>query len=140
MQESGLSMEEFKELVRRVMQTLPPELNRYLDNLVVDVDTEPSRELLLRSGFTEEDIDEGDTLLGLFEPLDMPGGDLDFTDHPHKLWIFKYPHEEEFPDPKQLRIEIRKTVIHELAHHFGYTDRDLEAFDNDPNPFGDEVI
>jgi predicted Zn-dependent protease with MMP-like domain len=26
-------------------------------------------------------------------------------------------------------------VIHELAHHFGFTDRDLEAFDDDPDPF-----
>jgi hypothetical protein len=29
------------------------------------------------------------------------------------------------------------TVIHELAHHFGLTDRDLERFDDDPDPFGD---
>jgi predicted Zn-dependent protease with MMP-like domain len=30
---------------------------------------------------------------------------------------------------------VRKTVIHELAHHFGYTDADLEKFDDNPNPF-----
>ena len=55
----------------------------------------------------------------------------------HRLVIFKRPLEEEFPDPRQLQIEIRKTVIHELAHHFGYTDRDLEKFDDNPDPFGD---
>ncbi len=36
-------------------------------------------------------------------------------------------------------IEIRKTVIHELAHHFGYTDRDLVEFDDNPNPFENET-
>jgi len=36
--------------------------------------------------------------------------------------------------------KIRKTVIHELAHHFGYTDRDLEPFDDNPDPFGDGWI
>ena len=46
----------------------------------------------------------------------------------HRLVIFKRPLEEEFPDPRELRDEIRKTVIHELAHHFGYTDRDLERW------------
>ncbi|MCS7271475.1 MAG: metallopeptidase family protein [Gemmataceae bacterium] len=30
---------------------------------------------------------------------------------------------------------MRKTVFHEIAHLFGWTDRDLEQFDNDPNPF-----
>jgi hypothetical protein len=45
----------------------------------------------------------------------------------HRLVIFKNPLEEEFPERKQLRIEIRNTVIHELAHHFGWTDRDLGA-------------
>ena len=43
-------------------------------------------------------------------------------------------------DRRQLMIEIRKTVIHELAHHFGYTDRDLERFDDNPDPFGDDIV
>jgi predicted Zn-dependent protease with MMP-like domain len=81
-------------------------------------------------------------LLGLFKPLDLPsmfGGDaVDLHDLQHRLWIFKTPHEEEYPDPKRLRTEIRKTVIHELAHHFGWSDRDLEKFDDNPDPFGDE--
>ena len=67
----------------------------------------------------------------------MYAGDvIDTSSMLHRLVIFKRPLEEEFPDPKQLQIEIRKTVIHELAHHFGYTDRDLEKFDDNPDPFG----
>ena len=62
----------------------------------------------------------------------------DFLDQPHRVLIFKNPLEDEFPDPKALEIEIRKTVVHELAHHFGWTDRDLERFDNTADPFGDE--
>jgi hypothetical protein len=58
---------------------------------------------------------------------------------PYRIVIYKGPLERDFPDPEQLRIEIRKTVIHELAHHFGWTDRDLERFDNTPDPFGDHV-
>ena len=46
----------------------------------------------------------------------------------HRLVIFKRPLEEEFSDRDELIKEIRKTVIHELAHHFGYTDRDLERW------------
>jgi predicted Zn-dependent protease with MMP-like domain len=132
---AGMSMKEFKHLVRSVMDALPAEFRPFLDNVVVEVEEWPDNDLLLRAGFTDEEIDEGETLLGLFDPFEMPDSGVDFTDHPHKLWIFKGPHEEEFPDPKRLRTEIRKTVIHELAHHFGLTDRDLERFDDNPDPF-----
>lgn len=132
-----MSMSEFKRLVQDVMATLPDEIRPFLDNVVVDVDDWPDDRLLLKAGFTEEEIAAGDTLFGLFDPFEMPTDGIDFTDHPHRLWIFKGPHEEEFPDPRRLRTEIKKTVIHELAHHFGWTDRDLQRFDDHPDPFGE---
>lgn len=124
------------------METLPKEFEPFLDNVVVEVADEPDYELLLRAGLTEEEIEEGESLLGLFDPLELPSpwaaDSVDYHDMMHRLWIFKRPLEEEYPDPKRLRIEVRKTVIHELAHHFGYTDRDLERFDDNPDPFGDD--
>ena len=65
--------------------------------------------------------------------------DGDFVQQPHQILIFKRPLEEDFPDPKTLRMEIRRTVIHELAHHFGWSERDLDAFEakDDPWPGAD---
>ena len=137
MDDPAISMKEFRHLVRQVMETLPAEIRPFLDNVVVEVADWPDDDLLLRAGLSEEEIKEGDSLLGLFEPFEMPTDGVDFLDHPHKLWIFKGPHEEEYPDPTRLRTEIRKTVIHELAHHFGWTDRDLEKFDDNPDPFAE---
>ncbi len=137
-----MTRREFKTLVARVMETLPEEFQPFLDNVVVEVADEPDRELMLRAGLTDEEIDDGESLFGLFDPLELPSAwasdAVDTHDMMHRLWIFKLPHEEEFSDPKRLRTEVRKTVIHELAHHFGYTDRDLERFDDAPDPFGDE--
>jgi predicted Zn-dependent protease with MMP-like domain len=137
-----MSLRKFGRLVARVMETLPEEFKPYLDNVVVDVEEEPDEATLRRAGFTDEEIEAGETLFGLFDPLELPaaysGDAVDTSAMLHRLVIFKRPLEEEFPDPRQLRIEIRKTVVHELAHHFGYTDRDLERFDDDPDPFGDE--
>jgi predicted Zn-dependent protease with MMP-like domain len=134
---------EFKQLVANVMETLPKEFEPFLHNVVVEVADEPDDELLRRAGFTEEEVEDGESLLGLFDPMELPSAwasdAIDTHDMLHRLWIFKIPHEEEFPDPKRLRTEIRKTVIHELAHHFGYTDRDLERFDDNPDPFGDRL-
>jgi predicted Zn-dependent protease with MMP-like domain len=138
MDKPSISMTEFKRLVGEVMETLPPEIRQYTGNVVVEVAEWPDDDLLRRADFTEEEIEAGDSLFGLFEPFEMPSDGVDSTDDPHKLWIFKGPHEEEFVDPRRLRTEIRKTVVHELAHHFGWTDRDLERFDENPDPFGEK--
>ena len=134
-----MSLRRFGQIVRRVMDTLPEEIQQYLDNVVVDVQEEPDEETLRGMGFTEEEIAAGESLYGLFAPLPllMPD-DVDTIDQPHRILIFKKPLEEDFPEPRQLQTEIRKTVIHELAHHFGWTDRDLERFDNTEDPFGEE--
>jgi predicted Zn-dependent protease with MMP-like domain len=133
----------FGTIVARVMKTLPREFLPYLDNVVVDVEEEPDEETLRKAGFTDDEIAEGETLFGLFDPLELrtgwAGDAIDTQDMLHRLIIFKRPLEEEFRDRRSLLIEIRKTVIHELAHHFGFTDRDLERFDDNPDPFGGEA-
>ena len=134
-----MSLKKFGRIVTEVMRTLPPQIAEHLDNVVVDVQEEPSEKTLREMGYTEEEIAEGESLYGLFVPMSVgQPDDVDFLDNPHRILIFKRPLEEDFPDPRQLRIEIRKTVIHELAHHFGWTDRDLEKFDDTADPFGDE--
>ena len=133
-----MSLRKFGRLVARVMEPLPEELKPHLDNVVVDVEEEPDEETLRQLGFTEEEMEAGESLYGLFVPMDVRMPDeVDLLDRPHRILIYKRPLEEDFPDRRQLMIEIRKTVIHELAHHFGYTDRDLERFDDNPDPFGD---
>jgi predicted Zn-dependent protease with MMP-like domain len=136
-----MSLRKFVRLVRRIVETLPEEIAQYLDNVVVDVEEEPDEETLREMDFTEEEIEAGESLYGLFVPFPLPAPDnVDFLDQPHRIIIYKRPLEEDFPDPRQLRIEVRKTVIHELAHHFGFDERDLERFDDNPDPFGDDVL
>jgi predicted Zn-dependent protease with MMP-like domain len=136
-----MSLRKFGQLVQRVMETLPEAIRQHLDNVVVDVEEEPDEELLRDMGYSDEEIDTGESLYGLFVPMPLrPPDEFDFLDYPHRILIFKRPLEEDFPDPKEMRIEVRKTVVHELAHHFGWTDRDLEKFDDNPDPFGDDAV
>ena len=125
-----MSMRRFGQVVVEVLQTLPEEFKPYLDNVVVDVEEEPDEATLRALDFTEEEIAAGESLYGLFAPLDVAYGSetVDGRDLPHRIIIYKRRLEEDFPDRAELRDEIRKTVIHELAHHFGYSDRDLERW------------
>lgn len=127
-----MSMKQFCRVVAEVMKTLPAEFAPYLENVVVDVEEEPDEQTLRRAGLSDQEIADGETLLGFFDPLELPtlysGDAVDTNDMLHRLVIYKRPLEEEFLDRAELYDEIRKTVIHELAHHFGYTDRDLERW------------
>jgi predicted Zn-dependent protease with MMP-like domain len=124
-----MSLDQFGRIVARVMDTLPDEIKQHLDNVVVDVEEEPDAATLRRVGITEEEIAEGETLYGVFEPFDpAAGGALAEHDLPHRICVYKRPLEEDFPDRRELRDQIRKTVIHEVAHHFGYSDDDLKRW------------
>lgn len=134
-----LSRREFKALVAGVMDTLPGEFAPYLANLVVDCEDEPDLDTLLSAGLTVEEIEAGESLFGLYES-GIPGGiDADALlepgDLPGRIRVFRLPLLDEFPGREQLITEIRKTVVHELAHHLGFTERDLERFDSKADPF-----
>ena len=74
-----MGMKKFGRIVAFVMETLPEAFREHLDNVVVDVEREPSVEELLGAGLTEEEIDEGETIFGLFEPMDLPAWADDFV-------------------------------------------------------------
>jgi predicted Zn-dependent protease with MMP-like domain len=131
-----MSMKKFAAIVRKVVEKLPGEIKQSLGNVVIDVEEEPSIEFLREAGFTEEEIADGDSLYGYFMPLEGVAA-AEMLENPNRIIVFKNPLEEDFPDLHELRIEIRKTVIHEIAHHFGWSDRDLEKFDEDPDPFSE---
>ncbi|VTT99868.1 Uncharacterized protein OS=Roseiflexus sp. (strain RS-1) GN=RoseRS_0308 PE=4 SV=1: DUF1025 [Gemmataceae bacterium] len=133
-----MPMKKFMAVVGEAIDSLPDAIKRHLDNVVIDVEDAPTHDFLRGAGFTDEEIAAGETVYGYFMPLGVDTSDLDMLESPNRILIFKYPLEEDFPDPRELRIEIRKTVVHEIAHHFGWTDRDLERFDDNPDPFGDE--
>ena len=130
-------MKKFAAVVRRAIETLPDEIKEHMENVVIDVEEEPSIKFLQEAGFTDEEIDAGDSLYGYFMPMEGVAAS-EMLENPNRIIIFRNPLEEDFPDERDLLIEIRKTVVHEIAHHFGLTDRDLEKFDDNPDPFGDD--
>ena len=97
-------MPTFEDHVRAALDELPAHLAAALENVAVVVENE-----------NPEDPD----LLGLYHGVPLPergdaGGLL-----PDTISIYRVPLEDSFPDPEDLRDEIRITVLHELAHYFG---------------------
>jgi predicted Zn-dependent protease with MMP-like domain len=103
----------FERLVVRALRRLPPEVQAMLDNVEIVVEDEPTPAQLGAA-------DDGDELFGLYEgtPLTARGSDYTMV-LPDKITIFRRPIERACDTPEEMADEVRVTVIHELAHHFG---------------------
>ena len=101
----------FERSVERVVASLSGELRLRLDNLHILVAPEPPEDAL---------IDAEESLFGLYEgtPLTQRTTDYGLT-VPDRITIFQGPLERAFPDPEEQLLQIRITVLHEIAHHFG---------------------
>lgn len=105
----------FRRLVERALRGLPDSIRDRLDNVEIVVVDEPSEEQFRAS---DEDDDE---LFGLYEgtPLSERGSSYTMV-MPDRIVIFRGPLERTFSDPIEIAEEVRITVLHELAHHFGF--------------------
>ena len=104
-------MSDFEQHVRAALESLPPHLAGAVRNL----------ELVIE----DEHPDDPD-LFGLYEGVPLPERGDEAGMLPDRISIYRRPLEEEVPDPAELQEEIRITVLHELAHHFGIDEDRLD--------------
>ena len=107
---------EFERCVQEALESLPAELRGYMSNVAVVVEDEPPG---------------GQPLLGLYQgvPLTRRGSWYGAV-LPDKISIYRGPLERHYgADPDRLREEIRRVVLHEVAHHFGISDERLREMD-----------
>lgn len=108
---------EFERIVDEALCSLPDWALERIDNLRVVVEEWPTAD--------QDPDDEG--LLGLYDGIALPERGLDYVDvMPDTIWIFRQPHLALELPADELRREIRRTVLHEVAHYFGLDDDHLD--------------
>lgn len=118
-----LSTEAFDHLVEQAIARIPLEIRRHLDNLIISVQPNPSKELLAEIGFPQ-----GEMLFGIFSGV--PLTERSPTDpplYPDTIYIFQEPLETFCLSHEELVREIEITVVHEIAHFIGFDDDELES-------------
>ena len=98
-------MAEFETLVQEALDSIPDAFQPYLENTVFIV---------------EESSPEG--LMGLYEGGTALGAGDGF---PERVTIFKRSHERAADTMTELVEEVRRTIVHELGHHFGMEEDEL---------------
>ena len=111
---------DFYELVERALEGLPPELAQLLENVAIVVDEWPDYSTPLVAD------DPEDTLYGLYEGVPLTERGWGYSGVlPDKITIFRGPLERDF-EPDELEEQVRITVVHEIAHYFGFDEDRLE--------------
>jgi len=111
-----LKLDEFERIVDEVLDSLPEWVVAEIDNLIVVVEELP----------TDEQDPRGDGLLGIYEGISLPDRSGDYWGAiPDQITIFRRSHLELGLNEIELKEEIRRTVLHEIAHHLGIGDERL---------------
>ena len=116
-----VSKQAFGDLVERALFGLPEQFARFLDEVPVEVRDRPMPAQLKKLGMRQ-----GDLLLGLYHG--RPRTERSVEDHgrlPDVIYIFQDPIEQVSAGEEDLIEQVRKTVLHEIGHHFGLSEQDL---------------
>jgi predicted Zn-dependent protease with MMP-like domain len=105
--------ETFGRLVELALDSIPPELGRLMRNVAVVVE------------------DRGEPgLLGLYQGVPLTERTTSYSGFlPDRITIYRLPVLRHCRDVEQVVREVRRTVIHEVAHHFGISDERLHELD-----------
>ncbi len=114
-----MQRERFEALVESAISDLPDFFQEKLENIVIVVEDRPSSEIAGN--------DSDHLILGLYEGIAQP--ERSVWDHsllPDKITIFQKNIEQVCHSESEMVEEIRKTVMHEIGHYFGFNEAELD--------------
>jgi len=128
--------ERFDKLFEEVLASLPEGIHRLIEECPIVLEDRPSRELLAELGIDDED----EILCGLHTGVALTERSVERPDASDVVQIFRegvvdmaggWEEDEDEEGPfggvERIREEIRITVLHELGHHFGLDEDDLDG-------------
>ncbi len=105
----------FELLVEEALSSIPAAFHEKMENVQVQVQYEPGEDVMQRVG-----IKAGYTLLGLYEGVPLTSYGQTRMPHPEIITIYQHTIEAYcHGNPDRIREQVRHTVLHEVAHHFG---------------------
>jgi predicted Zn-dependent protease with MMP-like domain len=120
------SLAEFETIADEAFRLLPEGFRRRCEGVILQIDDYPTEEVLDSMGIQSE-LD----LLGLFQGVGLPfQSETSPSQMPNMVWLYRVPillywaeHEE------TLGSIITHVLVHEIGHHFGLSDADMEAIE-----------
>jgi predicted Zn-dependent protease with MMP-like domain len=114
-------------LARQIYASLPSRFTRLCEGLVIHVDDFPDDEVL-----EEMDCETEFDLLGLFRGHGLAQAEhlAETGDEPNMIWLYRRPLLDFWADGEDtLAAIVTHVLVHEIGHHFGLSDEDMEAIE-----------
>lgn len=119
------SLAEFEVLASGAFARLPAHFRKLCEDLVIRVEDFPSPEVLAHMGLASRY-----DLLGLFQGIGLPFRPEVTGLMPNMIWLYRRPilaywagHQDSLP------AIVSHVLVHEIGHHFGFSDEDMEAIE-----------
>jgi len=114
----------FEILVQHSIRQLPRRFKQKLANISVEIEDRPSQQLLndmgIRSG----------TLFGLYQGVPLTKREWNYGNMlPDRIVIYQHPIESVAASPEEIEKIVQDTVIHEIGHYFGFSDKELREIE-----------
>ena len=122
-----VSKARFAELVEQALAELPPQFASFIEEVPVEIKDRPSRKLLRSLGMRHDEL-----LLGYYTGHALPDRGIEYSaGHPGDqaldvIYVFQEDIELVSDDEAELVREVRITVLHEIGHHFGLNEDELD--------------
>ena len=120
------SLVEFEVLAVEAFRRLPESFRALCEDLVIRIDDFPTDEVLDHMG-----LQSGYDLLGLFQGVGLPfRSHDDIARLPNMVWLYRRPILDYWAEHDEtLGHIVRHVLIHEIGHHFGLSDDDMETIE-----------
>lgn len=123
----GVTIEAMDVIARAALDSLPPAFAEHCRDIVLQIEDFATQEQLASVGL----LDRWE-LSGLYEGRPVPEQSLwQSGDMPPRVWLFRMPLLAEMRSTRVPLDElVRHVVIHEIGHHFGFSDADMHALED----------
>jgi len=122
------SLADLEALAERALTTIPPELKRHLGRTIIRVEEFPDEE-------TEEEmeLESPFDILGLYRGVALPRQSAsDPRVEPELIFLYRRPILDYWCETgEELYAVVRHVLIHEIGHHFGFSDADMERIERE---------
>ena len=117
-----VSKAKFAELVEEALAELPEQFAEFLEEVPVEIRDRPTARQLREAGLGRDEL-----LLGLYRGVPRPDRSVEHSGTlPDVIFIFQEDIELVSDSRQDLVDQVRITVLHEIGHHFGLSEEDLD--------------
>ncbi|MCW5752203.1 MAG: metallopeptidase family protein [Alphaproteobacteria bacterium] len=120
------TLDELDELARQAFATIPDELRRHCEGLVIRIADFPDEDVI-----EEMELETPFDLLGLYQGVSLERRSTqDSGSLPDMIFLYRRPLLDFWCETgEDLKALVRHVMIHEIGHHFGFSDEDMEALE-----------